>query len=925
MRRILVLSLFGVLSNHCPTVFAQERGACEVTVSDGQTSACAGMVFVDGETGDEDVPISQMSVFSVPQGTASVRVQVIVFSREYPDFTGQPSQFNDILTWDVLAPGTALLTGMTDVNSLHMVFEETMIGGVPGGTAIVVDEDVDVSAIAEKGDVDLTLSASAMNVGDSSLGSGVDMIVTIGTDVTIMAIDTRDDDNAEVHKAPFRLTENVRLVARRGFPTVLTLELDGQAAVGAEPCAKPELEVRHDFDGDEVIIPLPETEELVDSEWGLKSTPGAEPGEIDLAFMAPVDAPVGQYELWLRLVHADTGDLIAEEMIEDLVVLFNPLSANDQVFIDEGDRVAYVTSEQGYYWDGDLPTGISKKRVPWRHNQYSEAVLEVTLQALDGLPSVNRSDVVAVSRFVTANMNALNGGVLLGCWGCEVEPDATDPLELERRSDAVLQPYLDSDGQPTRYGQCWAFAGITTSCLRALGVRTRMASGYEIGWDKDVDGSIELQYVWPTFLFDETNSDLIWNFHVWVESWFEWKGGAEWHVLDSTNMNPSVHDLVLRLGPAPLSRVFTDAGGLYDVDCVATGVDGVRIDRLTDGVSTAEFTDATWIGHCIRSHDVAGGLIDQTPSYKVPELVMPFLAPDAAGREAKSRGSDLVFVPEFPSGITLGEPMVARLSVTNNGEAPRDIAVEIHADLHSYRGDKLEDLATLSEQRAVGPGQTEVFELSMAPAVYEMHTRINESIEVLIGAGDPATGELLYHKFGGAWAHVPGLGASLSPPGGVYQVGQLVTIDVSYTNLLTVPMTGVRLDFAGDAWISFDGAMSKTIDLPDVPSGESLAFGQELSATNVGRATFEVSLFADGLSPFAEFEVEALPCPESTCEGDADFDGDIDFGDINAVLSNWLNEYGPPCNTGPGDADRDGDVDFADITLVKLLMPAACP
>ncbi len=62
-----------------------------------------------------------------------------------------------------------------------------------------------------------------------------------------------------------------------------------------------------------------------------------------------------------------------------------------------------------------------------------------------------------------------------------------------------------------------------------------------------------------------------------------------------------------------------------------------------------------------------------------------------------------------------------------------------------------------------------------------------------------------------------------------------------------------------------------------------------------------------------------------TCTGDADGDAAVDFGDITAVLANWLVDYRPFPGTGPGDANGDGLVDFSDVTAVLANWLVACP
>ncbi len=59
------------------------------------------------------------------------------------------------------------------------------------------------------------------------------------------------------------------------------------------------------------------------------------------------------------------------------------------------------------------------------------------------------------------------------------------------------------------------------------------------------------------------------------------------------------------------------------------------------------------------------------------------------------------------------------------------------------------------------------------------------------------------------------------------------------------------------------------------------------------------------------------------CAGDANGDGNVNFADITAVLSNW-GRIGTPGSGASGDANDDGQVNFADITSVLSNWGASC-
>jgi hypothetical protein len=84
--------------------------------------------------------------------------------------------------------------------------------------------------------------------------------------------------------------------------------------------------------------------------------------------------------------------------------------------------------------------------------------------------------------------------------------------------------------------------------------------------------------------------------------------------------------------------------------------------------------------------------------------------------------------------------------------------------------------------------------------------------------------------------------------------------------------------------------------------------------------TAGVSAFTDindgfsGLFANASYSLELVLTPITSCAGDANDDGVVNFGDITSVLGNFGTDYTP--GTGAGDADRNGAVNFADITSV---------
>ncbi len=108
----------------------------------------------------------------------------------------------------------------------------------------------------------------------------------------------------------------------------------------------------------------------------------------------------------------------------------------------------------------------------------------------------------------------------------------------------------------------------------------------------------------------------------------------------------------------------------------------------------------------------------------------------------------------------------------------------------------------------------------------------------------------------------------------------------------------------------FTCSPTETVLRPHGTPGDDLYFEIRLTITD--------SL---GLSTVVSSDVfEFFP----TCDGDADFDGDVDFNDVLTALANWGGEYLGGL-TGPGNADGDTNVDFDDVLTVFANWGNVCP
>jgi predicted esterase len=113
------------------------------------------------------------------------------------------------------------------------------------------------------------------------------------------------------------------------------------------------------------------------------------------------------------------------------------------------------------------------------------------------------------------------------------------------------------------------------------------------------------------------------------------------------------------------------------------------------------------------------------------------------------------------------------------------------------------------------------------------------------------------------------------------------------------------------------------------PAGSTVPwFAIDLATNTVVQSGF-TTVEADGVVPVTGLRVPRDParvrlvlCAPSTCPGDADNNGIVNFGDVTSVLANFGATF-LACS-GAGDADDNGSVNFSDITTVLANFGVTC-
>ncbi|KAB5546674.1 hypothetical protein PHYPO_G00074750 [Pangasianodon hypophthalmus] len=370
-----------------------------------------------------------------------------------------------------------------------------------------------------------------------------------------------------------------------------------------------------------VIVPL--VDKLENKSWEAKIIEQTDT-RIKLSVNTPSNALIGRYELSVITWTPKGSNTYSRKPENDIYLLFNPWCKDDSVFMDkEDERNEYVLNDVGtLYYGSDSQIGART----WIFGQFADGVLAACLYILEKTPAraSGWGDPVNIVRLVSAMVNSPDDqGVLEGNWSNNYE-NGTSPT-LWNGSVEILRQYHKSGGKPVKYGQCWVFAGVTTTVLRCLGIPTRCITNFSSAHDTDVSLTTDVYFDEKMKPIESLNNDSIWNFHVWNESWMARPdlqvGMGGWQVVDATPQETSQGTFCC--GPTPVAAIRDGLVYLkYDAPFVFAEVNSDRIfwQRQANGTFTQIYNEKNVVGHYISTKAVGADYrVDITHLYKHPE------------------------------------------------------------------------------------------------------------------------------------------------------------------------------------------------------------------------------------------------------------------------------------------------------------------
>lgn len=288
--------------------------------------------------------------------------------------------------------------------------------------------------------------------------------------------------------------------------------------------------------------------------------------QLSVQINLPANIAIGVWRFKISTKLAGSRLIRTYNVKEALYVIFNAWSKDDAVYLSREDaRQEYVLNDVGKIYIGSHAKPRGRK---WIYGQFHESVLPAVMFMLDKtrLDITGRANVVKVARAVSALVNSHDdNGLLVGNWSGNYG-DGLAPWQWTG-SATILEKYLQSGGEPVKFGQCWVFAGVTTTALRTLGIPARTVSNFVSAHDTDDSLTVDKFFSEKGDPISDVNSDSIWNFHVWSDAWMARNdlppGYGGWQAVDATPQETSMG--MYQMGPASLEAIKKgEVGFAYD-------------------------------------------------------------------------------------------------------------------------------------------------------------------------------------------------------------------------------------------------------------------------------------------------------------------------------------------------------------------------
>ncbi|XP_033754967.1 annulin-like [Pecten maximus] len=623
---------------------------------------------------------------------------------------------------------------------------------------------------------------------------------------------TDEYDIAEHKTAP-------RLVIRRGQSFQLQVELDRpydpakdkmslEFDIGSRPTQTKSTLIKVDLDG---------VEEK--NQWNAKIQSSEKNTKLIIIVTPSPSCIIGRWGVHIKVSNKNSREKGAPYAFkiytqeQKIYILFNPWCKEDNVYLDdEGLKREYVLNESGKLYFGRKGR-ISAR--PWNFGQFDDVILDCVLDLLDGsmMDIKDRASPIFVVRKLSALVNNCDdNGILVGNWSGKYE-NGKSPTAWTG-SVAILQKYYETK-RPVKYGQCWVFSAVMTTCCRTLGIPARSVTNFASAHDTDMSITIDKHYNANRNPLKHLNNDSVWNFHVWNDVWMKRPdlpgdyGG--WQACDATPQEKS--EGVFCCGPFPLKALKSGELNLpYDGAFIFAEMNADRVDWMLneDGKFEAIKVTPSSIGFNISTHlpKCKGSSHlrreDVTSEYKHAEGSSEEKAAlnnankhsTVAGMvygHTDNQSQDVTFELKQQDDIVFGQPYEAEVTMENKSGDTRTVAADIVLDNMTSDGHP-EDTVRYESETFVIPGG-EKRSLKMAVPFEEYNKKTLQLCNFMLRCSCEV--KETHHVFVDEDSFcMDKVDLDVTGPE-TCRVGDAITIEATFRNPLPIALTSCTLDVEG--------------------------------------------------------------------------------------------------------------------------------
>ncbi|XP_053558347.1 protein-glutamine gamma-glutamyltransferase K [Bombina bombina] len=481
------------------------------------------------------------------------------------------------------------------------------------------------------------------------------------------------------------------LIVRRGQPFQICVTFQRAVTKSDQICVLLQI-------GNSQPVTLPMVREFDQGNWGCQIAE-ASGQKATLWLNTSAQAPVGKYQLYVKTQSPGGSYTQPADPKLKLYVLFNAWCRMDPVFMDnESWRQEYVLNEIGRIYYG---TEHQIGERSWSYGQFDRGILDAVLFLLDraGLSPSARGDPISVTRAISAMVNSMDdNGVVAGSWAGEYA-DGVNPVAWVGSVDILLRYH--QTGVPVKYGQCWVFAGVTTTVLRCLGIPGRTITNFASAHDTDGNLTFDVYFDENMKPIEEKNSDSVWNYHVWNDCWMTRPdlpaGYSGWQAIDATPQETS--NGIYCCGPSPVLAIKNGLVNIkYDTPFIVAEVnsDKVFYQRMPNGQFKKVHVEERAVGHHISTKAVGSNAReDITYLYKHPEgsaeernavrTASQYSGKPLAVVDVEET-SDVTLSIETQDGVIMGNDVNVRVTLKNGSSSRRSVSLSMSVAVMYYNG-----------------------------------------------------------------------------------------------------------------------------------------------------------------------------------------------------------------------------------------------